>query len=805
MEEITRADGHGEDGDGKVPLSIPDVGGKKLGTAMLMYAAAGWYVGPVTMRPGESLGKNPGGLLGAEWETKTSRDPEVIRGWFRKYGNKIKGIALHAGRSGVVIFDVDDPEMVPEPLAAELNGRYTGPFQSTRDNFPGRGHYVFALPEGFECGNSGAGFASGWGEIRGKNGVIIIEPTPHEKDHGRYKWLRTGPVQMIPDVLKDRLRPPGPGKGALNLDGLEDFMDEYDEGTETHVLQAVLDGFTKSTEHGTDRHPSCLIAAGKIARDAMRGRYPARAGFDALQALFEDATADRFIASEWGELLTSVVGGTLAKAAEEAALSEGWDPEDRDFWFPGTGDDESEEEPAAPGTPEVKPERTDIRLPDGFWKARPELAHIRTAAHSRAVGADAVFYGTLARLASMLPGDLKIDTGMMTPASLNLFVAMVAESGTGKSGSAGMAALLLPVPEIIAGEVEAEPLYRDRAPMGSGEGLAEAYMGTVDTVTGQTASGTDRTARVRKQVRYNASFYVDEGKTLTLIMNKREGSTLGQVIRTAWTGSVIGQQNGTVERTRIVRDYALGVLVGFQPCTALPMLDEADEGTPQRFVWCVAGDPAIPDEPPEDPGPLWEADTLAGLLGMDPFMQEDGLLGEGAVTTVTMCEELRVQLRADHLSRQRGGSDLSLFDSHRPLTMVKLSGLLAILARRTEITQEDWRLAATLWGTSCAVRDGLLEDRKRSAVREQSERNERRVAEAVAVQRATQDETAKLHRVAQTIRRRVEKGPCKWREISQAISSRDKKDGFDRRALKHALAQGWVQEGEEGTFSAGDS
>jgi hypothetical protein len=157
---------------------IPDVSGMSTLDAALAYAAAGIYVLPV--KPGS---KHPGSVVGDRWHTQSSRDPKVIVAWF---AGTDYGIALHCGRSGLVVFDVDDPAKVPPVLAKYLDA---APFQSTRPDVAGRGHYVFRQPPGRTIGNSVGRLGGGWGEVRGLNGVIIAAPTPHPEG-GLYRWER---------------------------------------------------------------------------------------------------------------------------------------------------------------------------------------------------------------------------------------------------------------------------------------------------------------------------------------------------------------------------------------------------------------------------------------------------------------------------------------------------------------------------------------------------------------------------------------------------------------------------------------
>ena len=50
-------------------------------------------------------------------------------------------------------------------------------------------------------------------------------------------------------------------------------------------------------------------------------------------------------------------------------------------------------------------------LPDEFWTARPELAHIRQAAHARQRSAPAVLHAALARVAAGAPHNLRTSGG----------------------------------------------------------------------------------------------------------------------------------------------------------------------------------------------------------------------------------------------------------------------------------------------------------------------------------------------------------------------------------------------------------
>ena len=126
-------------------------------TSALAYAEAGWYVGYTD--PSCHDPKSPE-VMGKGWQTKTSQDPQTIVGW---YAARNLGVFLHVGRSGAWVADVDHPEHMPDVLADACNW---APYQSTRPDTPGRGHYIFTQPPGLILGNSTGKLGKGWGEAR---------------------------------------------------------------------------------------------------------------------------------------------------------------------------------------------------------------------------------------------------------------------------------------------------------------------------------------------------------------------------------------------------------------------------------------------------------------------------------------------------------------------------------------------------------------------------------------------------------------------------------------------------------------
>lgn len=263
-------------------LSVPDVNDLDMLTAAFAYAKAGWYVGPL-----KNGLKNPGSRLGDAWQSKTSRDPDVLASWFAGSND---GLFLHVGRSGAVVFDVDTPAKLDGVLLAAI-GDTRPPTQSTRGNHPGRGHYVFTQPEGRTLGNGLGRLPGGWGEIRGLNGVIVAAPTRHEAaaKGGRYRWTRTGTVPALPEPVAELLHDSNPSEDAASDAEVHAFLNDHNDANRPGLLDVWVSLFTTKAGEGESRHGRMIsVCAGAMA-EARAGYYPARTAMERLETLFLDA------------------------------------------------------------------------------------------------------------------------------------------------------------------------------------------------------------------------------------------------------------------------------------------------------------------------------------------------------------------------------------------------------------------------------------------------------------------------------------------------------------------------------------
>ncbi|MEV7389587.1 hypothetical protein [Streptomyces sp. NPDC091215] len=454
-------------------------------------------------------------------------------------------------------------------------------------------------------------------------------------------------------------------------------------------------------------------------------------------------------------------------------------PADDEYWptEPPEDEGESDDDTITAGRPGL--------LPETFWNARPVFQHIRQAAHSQGCSGDTVLYSTLARLSAMVSHHIRATTGIGGRASLNIFAAMVGTSGAGKSISAGCVRDLMH---------PADDDFRDGLPIGSGEGIAETFMGAVEEPTGELHQkgpykGDPVMAKVRKQVRHNAFFYVDEGQTMAKL-GERSGSILGETLRRAAIGEALGQTNASEERTRYIApgSYSLGLLAGFQPSIATILLADAHTGTPQRFFWGWADDPTIPENPPAWPGPI------------EPH---PGRIRPDGPVDIDFPVSIKQMLWRERVARGRGELEVAELDGHAGLMKVKLAALFALLDGRTAATEDDWELAEVVWQASCAVRDSLVRRAEREAALAKQQQTDAKVELELRSHVAKKGADLTLERVARLVVRHASQvGGITYGGLKKALASRDRP--VVEKAVALAVARDWVfEEGDRICVKAG--
>lgn len=286
--------------------------------AAATYAASGLYVLPV--KPGT---KHPGSRVGMRWQDKSSRDPEQIVAW---WAGTSDGIAIDIGRSGLIVIDVDRPDMLPEWLWRSMI-QSGAPYQQTRPNSSGRGHYVFLMPKGRRIGN-GKGELTGMGlDIRGAGGVIIVSPTVHP-DGGEYKWLTSGEIPEMPDDIAGKLRDTTEHDSAASDTEVMAFIDSNVGKSNPRLLATWTAKFKTEAAKLNSRHDAMVSVLTAALEEAKAGFFPARDAIDILREQFVTsmlngngnggrALSERAAQSEFGGILSWAIGQANTKSAKD--------------------------------------------------------------------------------------------------------------------------------------------------------------------------------------------------------------------------------------------------------------------------------------------------------------------------------------------------------------------------------------------------------------------------------------------------------------------------------------------------------
>jgi hypothetical protein len=465
--------------------------------------------------------------------------------------------------------------------------------------------------------------------------------------------------------------------------------------------------------------------------EAMAGCYPAREAFSALSSSFAEVKPE----ASRGEFYRLTQWAAAQANPERAHRND------------GLTDDELE----------------------AFWESCDVLRDLRQFARSRRVGPWAMFGVCAAVATSAVPPHVVLPPLVGRVASLNTFVALVGRSGSIKSAAIGAALDWLQV----------NPPTNAKKP-GSGEGLAKCFA-FVHKSRGVPAV----------QVGKNWSVFaeVPEVDTLTAT-GGRGGSTLMSELRYAWSGERLGIDYAADEKAIVLQSqrYRLCMVVGVQPLRAGPIFDDADAGTPQRFVWFPTSDPDRPKDRPAELRrlelPSWPGlfadgepnpesgdqvafdlnDLLASRMNVPADPDEFEVFAVPDAVYAAIDEQAFAVLGED--------TRIDPLDGHMLLCREKIAAALAILRQHKEITEHDWSLA----GTAMKISDRTRADVLKALDAEAGERNRkagraagvRKIAEA---ERIVTEHARKIERIAQRI---IEKLSAKNDQTLNAF----KKDNF---------------------------
>lgn len=399
-----------------------------------------------------------------------------------------------------------------------------------------------------------------------------------------------------------------------------------------------------------------------------------------------------------------------------------------------------------------------------FWQSRQSLINIRDYAFACMVspwgllGVLLIYALDLMPYSVGLPGIADDDS----PGSLNLFVALVAQSGGNKGRT-----------ERIGRQ------YMGRTtvdiPPGSGEGLVKMFArrATKDDYDAEppvmihTVGADDFVMK-----RHEMVLSVPEIDTLAALFT-RNSSTLPSIMRQAFSGETLGFSYADEAKRVFVPEYLyrLGVIVGVQPQRSAVLLDDAAGGTPQRFLWLPMTDPRIsrlnrPAKP--TPTKVYNAGGWRRLVPMCAQASED----------IEIAAEQRAQGTGDPL------------DGHLLFVRAKTAAGLAMLDGRLGITDEDWQLAGEVIDMSNRTRQHCIDELSAAAHKANEARGRSEGVRATAAEEVRSEH--QVDKMADWIVKWItEHGPEKRAKVYRAAYSRTRKEFFTP-ALRACIDSGRV-------------
>lgn len=720
--------------------SLPDVSGLPLADAALAYGSAGLAVLPVNpARP-----KNPGSYVGKGWPDQSSTDAEQITAWWQRWPNA--SIAIHTGKSDLVAFDLDI-DVLPDELAWMRSGL----FQATR-TCGERGHYVFATADTFVSGHLALTNGTVVGEVRSGNSVIVAAPSPHHKaktEGGQYRWHRPGVIPALPEAADTYLRTSARRLSAQHQGAAEPITDET---VRQFLAQATGNSRPKALASLTRKVSAARAGTRDEVRDALRiaagearvGLYPFARAIVEIESAARDSYAARAAAGEQGAGFDAHIGAhdynrlvvngvtlALSRSIEDlrAEANRAFGTDHRDT--AGTFDN-------------LTFQRAALAVDDeAFWTSRAVLTDLRQFARTRRVAPWAVLGYVLARAVCAIPPHVVLPALVGSEASLNLFVALVGPSGAGKGGASGAAKSWLRTdPETVT------------ATLGSGEGMAKVYAYKQKPTSANPAW---------TQVGLESAVLFDAPEVDNLAaLSARNASTLLPQLRSAYSGEDLGfSYADPAKSVRLCAyRYRLCLTVGVQPGRGSGLLDDADGGTPQRFVWLPTTDPDIPDEAPETPAayelPIWPTNAGASKIALGATSAL-GLLDvpakPGDLHTLTIPNVARTAIDEHRRKMLRGDTGTDPLDGHRLLCRLKVAAALMWLDRRTdEVSEQDWELAGTVMAVSDATRRSVVAALADKAQAANKARGRADTVRAVAAEEARADlDAERIERITRNV------------------------------------------------------
>jgi hypothetical protein len=434
--------------------------------------------------------------------------------------------------------------------------------------------------------------------------------------------------------------------------------------------------------------------------------------------------------------------------------------------------------------------RTAADLPDGparrIFTATDTLSDIFQFALERAMSPEVILERIIAKVITHTGPHVVIPAYVKKPASLNLGVMAISESGGGKSSSAELVAddvLVIPDHGTAQTSLKIPPRVREGLPIGTGAGLEEtfdqrpyqeyldarhAYEQARDAAVRASGDPDAQPASLKEPREVplpedRAGFDSDEVSKFQAAA-RRPDSDLILTLLSGLMGNKMGVTN-KAENARSIpsHGYRMSLIINAQPALTGWILDQTDNGFAQRWVWAPAAPRYVhADVRTEKPdyaalrgqrGVVRKRTTSTLTIRVPAAALERRELPEGVKSwgaeaaddarinmTFGAAAVAQVEYEATQVNRDR-------MKSHRNLTQMKVACGLALMHGRTDVSDEDWDIATDIMEISDEVMAECAEAAAEAIQAEYNREADHRERGKAAAEVARTDRKAKAMRL----------------------------------------------------------